>query len=47
MAASLSVDSETMEVQARESEEKPDRYDVLITFPGPTGRGWRFPRRWG
>lgn len=32
LAASLSVDSETMEVQARESEEKPDRYDVLITF---------------
>ncbi|WDT77634.1 MAG: type VI secretion system contractile sheath large subunit [Candidatus Manganitrophus sp.] len=32
LAASLSVDSETMEVQARESEERPDRYDVLITF---------------
>ncbi|MCG3113841.1 MAG: hypothetical protein MCM46_18710 [Candidatus Manganitrophus sp. SB1] len=32
LTEALSVDSETIEVQARESEEKPDRYDVLITF---------------
>ncbi len=32
LTSSLSISSEAVEVQARESEEKPDRFDLLITF---------------
>lgn len=32
LTESLSIDSDAIEVQARESEEKQERYDVLITF---------------
>ncbi len=44
LTSSLAISPEGIEVQARESEEKPDRYDVFITFrPDRAGLGLSAP----